>query len=622
MCGIFVVLERSGPIDPQRLREGVDALAHRGPDAQGTTILTRTLPTPRGEATVHLGFGHTRLSILDLDARSDQPFVQPEGALVHNGEVYNYEALRRDLFGGSEGFRTTGDTEVLFRLLLERGHDALPLLNGMWAFAFFDERRHVLLASRDRYGKKPLFYYADDTTLCLSSSAATILRYLGRAPEMDRAALAHYLRHGFLYPDPGGRTHLRDIRQVPGSHSLSFDLATWQATTRRYYDARAALASQADGAPPLEALLADAVCSRLVSDRRVGLLLSGGIDSSLILSILVAQGRHEQVHCFLGDTGTSDDARYARECTAQLGIRATEIRLAYGASTFERFLRMCRHQEKPFPLIGNSMAMAEMYEAIAAYDVPVVLDGTGGDEVFGGYWDRYLRVAIHEAGAAGDGEWLARLVEEQRDDPLVSQYIAWARAEMANPSLPPPSLDTPFAAARFCSPDVLAAPLADPLPAFRGTLAEALVTDAMDGRLGEWIWHNDRNAMMSSIENRSPFLDYRLVPFMASGYRAKFAGTWSKHELRRAYDAFVALPTQWRREKQGFRWVGGWFLRENAAPVLELVAGSRVLRELVEVDAFVDHAAKDGQWLAGELAPRLACIAGLEATTGLALAAN
>jgi asparagine synthase (glutamine-hydrolysing) len=160
---------------------------------------------------------------------------------------------------------------------------------------------------------------------------------------------------------------------------------------------------------------------------------------------------------------------------------------------------------------------------------------------------------------------------------------------------------------------MLAAPFRDPLLEFSGSLQEALVTDVVEGRLAEWIWQNDRNAMMSSIENRSPFLDHRLAPFMGTGYAAKFHGPWNKHELRRCYDAFRPLPTQWRREKQGFRWVGHWFLRENTARALELIRASQALAPFVDVPRFVDAAAADDLVLTCELTSRLVSVAGVEA---------
>jgi len=135
--------------------------------------------------------------------------------------------------------------------------------------------------------------------------------------------------------------------------------------------------------------------------------------------------------------------------------------------------------------------------------------------------------------------------------------------------------------------------------------------------LHEWLWQNDRNSMMHGIENRSPLLDYRLAPFMHTGYRSKFVGAWNKHELRTLFSAFVPLPTQWRRDKQGFRWVYSRFLQQNRDQVLDLIAGSRVLRDPVDVDRLLERARTHDAYLGSSLIERMLCIAGLEQTMGL-----
>jgi asparagine synthase (glutamine-hydrolysing) len=135
--------------------------------------------------------------------------------------------------------------------------------------------------------------------------------------------------------------------------------------------------------------------------------------------------------------------------------------------------------------------------------------------------------------------------------------------------------------------------------------------------LPEWLWQNDRNAMRSGIENRSPLLDQRLLPYLRTGYAKKFAGAWNKHELRQAFDAFRPAPTQWRRDKQGFRWAFGKFLTANRAACIEVIAASAMLRERVDLARFLDDLARDPELLYNDLTHRFLCLAALEATTGL-----
>jgi hypothetical protein len=345
---------------------------------------------------------------------------------------------------------------------------------------------------------------------------------------------------------------------------------------------------------------------------------------ALVLSILAANGLAQAVTCFTGDAGKSADADYAQRCIRQLGITAINMPLDYGTSGMAAFLNVCRHQEKPFPFIGNVLAMPQLYAQIADHDVPVVLDGTGGDELFAGYWDRYYRFALREALAEGDHEWLTASLAAQSDSP---QALAMAQEALRQARLPTGSggpsggllraTEDPEDLDEFVHPDVLRARRVDPLRSFQGTLADALVLDAGAGRLQEWLWQNDRNAMTYGIENRSPLLDFRLSAHMRSGFRQKFVGAWNKHELRKAFDRFTPLPTQWRRDKQGFRWVYHRFLQNNRAQVLELVAGSRLLRDRVDVPRMLDTARRDDSYLECGLLQRMLCLAGLEETMGL-----
>ena len=357
MCGLFLVIERARTVDAARARAATEALRHRGPDGVGEYFFQRTSEGREGPVTVNGFIGHRRLSILDPSSLSSQPFRRGDHTLAYNGEIYNFRALRQQLSRDGARFDTDGDTEVLMSLLQRRGIDGLCEANGMWAFCLLDERSGTLCAARDRYGKKPLFYYRDDSTLCVASEISPIMAYLGRAPGMVRAELDSFLRTGWLFPHADGATHIGGIRQVLAGGFMSFDLARWTWVEQRYFDLAHYVAGGERSGAALAELVQDAVLARLVSDRKVGLLLSGGVDSSLILSVLCAAGVADNVTCFTGDAGKSEDASYAQRCIAQLGIKAVNIPLDYGASSMASFLQVCRHQEKPFPFIGNALRL-------------------------------------------------------------------------------------------------------------------------------------------------------------------------------------------------------------------------------------------------------------------------
>ena len=382
-----------------------------------------------------------------------------------------------------------------------------------------------------------------------------------------------------MFPGADAQTPYRDIQQVLPGETLTFDLENWTQQAENYDPLTPEQLHREFIPEQLAHDLGESVALRLVSDRQVGILLSGGIDSSLVLSILHASGLHDQVKCFIGETGRSDDAKYAIESANKIGIKAKVVNLSYQKDTFRRFLDMCFHHEKGFPFLGNAMGMSEMYEHISQEDVPVVLDGTGGDEQFGGYWDRGFASAVRQAYREGNFSWLfamAKASSETRNRILSEIPRALAdngiyaldlkqRRRRLSPAYRALGLDKHPVA----SPDPLHIPPSDFETSLRLDLAPG-------GRLGEWICHNDRNAMMYGIENRSPLLDFRLRRYIGTPYFSKIREGWTKYELRHIFDHFTKLPTQWRRQKQGFRWNGKSFLKQNSEQILALIASSEV----------------------------------------------
>lgn len=200
MCGIFAVFQKTKPVSRAAVQIATDTLAHRGPDHSGVHLTT--VQTANGE--IHAGFGHRRLSIIDLDSRSHQPFCDEGGILTYNGEIYNFADMRDEL-AKVRPLRTQSDTEVLHRFLAVSGDAALHRFNGMWAFCFLDERRKTVIASRDRYGKKPLFYYDDGDTFCMASEAKAIFSYLGMKPKMRAEKVHRHLASACHTPIPTER---------------------------------------------------------------------------------------------------------------------------------------------------------------------------------------------------------------------------------------------------------------------------------------------------------------------------------------------------------------------------------------------------------------------------------
>jgi asparagine synthase (glutamine-hydrolysing) len=610
MCGLVIAVARDGQTDTVRLAAAARALDHRGPDARGQRVVRL------GPGLPAVGMAHTRLAITDRDPRADQPFGTADHLLAYNGEVYNHAAL-----GRSMPLVTPSDTEVLFNLMVRDGADALARCNGMWALGFLDVPRRRLVLARDRYGKKPLFYLARQDRFLVASELRALLLLAGQLPVARAAAVDSFVAGGWLMPDADGATHLLGVRQVRPGYALELDLAEWRWAERRV----ATLDCGDPAAPPgdgeLPALLADAVRCRLMGQRRIGLMLSGGVDSTLILSILAALDRLDDVVCMTGEAGKSDDAAEARAAARAVGATTEEVAPDYAAAGLAGFLDACRVQEKPFPLIGNVLGLHVLYRAMARHGVAVVLDGAGADEVFGGYWNRYAGFAMRAALQRNDRVWLDGVAG---GGALPGRYAQLA-ADSPPACFAPSAEELPEADLAILSTGgratVAAAAPADPLVGFGGPLHDALCRDATGGRMQEWLWHNDRNAMAASIENRSPFLDWRLARWMAQGYADKFHGGFNKPALRRAFAHFRPMPSASRAGKQGFRWVYGRFMRHNAAQLAALLRGSRIVGRYVDARSYAGTVQREPETLMRPLAHRLVVLAGLEHVGALADAA-
>jgi len=617
MCGFFQVIQKAAPVSRERFISALKTLHHRGPDDQGILFSEYEIQTGDERLHYHAAYGHQRLSILDLSDLSKQPFTDNGHVLLYNGELYNYRELGSELKNEGIHLTTHGDTEVFMKSLLSRGPAAMSRFNGMWAFSLFDPARNSLLISRDRYGKKPLFYYLDESTLCISSNIRAIQQYMRLQLEFTHESLTEYFMYGTMFPGSSTGTHFRHISQFLPGHYYDFDLRQWSMQGHAYFDWFQKPPPGDEDSPDLAGILKDSVASRLVSDRPVALLLSGGIDSSLLFSVLYKERLHERLHIFMGDTGRSDDYAYAKKCVEQLGVKAETVVLDYDSNSFERFLKVCRHHEKAFPFNGNALAMPQMYESIASHGIPVVLDGTGGDEIFGGYWERQIPFAIRNAIGDREWRWIRELLAANGQSNSVRGNIIKAlsssRIQNSLASFKARSYSRLHPLITIGPSELWETRHPDPLNAISSDFNLALASDtAPGGRLGEWIWHNDRNAMMSSVENRSPLLDFRLHEFLFSGYKNKYHSHWNKYELRKAFDLFQPLPTQWRREKQGFRWDGKHFIRNNMPRILELIDSANCFDGVFDNRKLVRIAHKYPKILRTSLGKRALCIAGIE----------
>ncbi len=464
-----------------------DRLRHRGPDGDGVW----------SEAGIALA--HRRLAILDLSDDARQPMVHAGHVLTYNGELYNHEALRRDLPGP---WRSSGDTEVLLRLLARDGVAALGRLVGMFAFALWDQAGRRLLLVRDRVGIKPLYYRLLPDGIAFASELKA-LRVLG-TPDIDRSAVRDFLFHGYV---PAPKSIYGGIHKLPAGHAL-----TWQdgrVAIERYWQPSAQIALRDAGAAreALDALLAEVIPAQTLADVPVGVFLSGGIDSALTAYYL----RQPRTYTLGFERRSRSEAEAARALAAHLQTVHTEM-TAQAADFGDALAAIPALFDEPF---GDSAAWSNYLVAqFARREVTVALSGEGGDEIFCGY-PRYWS----DVGARSSplNRLLARCLPPltRLGQSMQRQaYTGLPAYAAALGGLTAVQVDTLLAPAwresgydylwfyrRFWREDLT------PLARLRWL---DLHTDLAEGLLTKV----DRTSMAHSLEVRPPLLDHRLVEFM------------------------------------------------------------------------------------------------------------
>lgn len=390
MCGIAGLIHLNGDaVSPAVLQKMTDAIIHRGPDGEGQWI----------EGNV--GIGHRRLAIIDLSPAGHQPMVSADHRYVlsYNGEIYNFRELRAELEALGYWFRSRTDSEVVLHALAHWGTDALQRFNGMFALALWDRKEKRLLLARDRYGIKPLYFAQQGSSFAFGSEQKAITAISGFARKLDKQALLEYFTFQNIFTD---RTLLQDMCLLPAGHYGTLDLSTKQPALKRtqYWDYRfrepEQPANKQEYLEELDRLFRQAVNRQLVGDVELGAYLSGGMDSGSITAIAAQSFPNLKTFTCGFDLSSAsgielafDERPKAEAMSARFKTEHYEMVLKAG--DMERCLpQVARHLEEP--RVGQSYP--NYYAAkLASKFVKVVLSGSGGDELFGGYPWRYYRGA-------------------------------------------------------------------------------------------------------------------------------------------------------------------------------------------------------------------------------------
>ena len=589
MCGIAGMVMADGSAPPIRLLKAMtDAIAHRGPDGEGHVALPGC------------GLGHRRLSIIDLEGGA-QPMTDEDDQcwVVFNGEIYNFLELRPGLEARGHRFRTRSDTEVLLHLIREKGARAMPDLRGMFAIAAWNTRTRELLLSRDRIGKKPLFWFADERGLYFASEVKALLVLPNCPRAIDPESLDCYLAFESV---PGTRTIFRHVHRLAPASTLTWSpgsaprietywTADWSRKTDLTYD-------EAKG--HLRHLILDATRARLIADVPIGAFLSGGVDSSIVVAAM-AECSSGPVRTFsIGFPRKEfDETQYARAVAKKFGTEHEEFVVEPNA--VDLLPTLAWHYDQPF---GDSSALPTYYVSrLTRQRVTVALTGDGGDEFFGGY-ERYRALLVHALYRSWTTPGLRHLAERvtrgipdgvQRESLLRSArrfaHAGRGDGDAFNLSLANHRAFDVADRKRLYSPDFTAR-LGDAhaedyllrLMAESATNAgadpvdRALRTDTLMYLPDTLLVKVDIASMAVSLETRAPLLDTAVMEFAASLPRAwKVTRTGSKKILKEAYEGILPHDVLYRR-KMGFSLpVAEWFRDELHGYVRDILLDSRSL---------------------------------------------
>ena len=560
MCGIVGVAGEKITRD-DNFRVQCDALKHRGPDSSG---IWRS-----SDGTVALG--HRRLAIIDLSEAGNQPMPAEGGdvQVVLNGEIYNYRELRSKLEAIGRRFVSASDTEVLLQAYAQWDTACLEHLNGMFAFAIYDSRKRRLFLARDRAGEKPLFYHHRNGKLAFASELKALLTQPSFPRVLNPEGLDHFLAYGYV---PGDLCLIQGVHKLPPAHFLTYFVDSDKISVSRYWT----LPEFAEGirwsveqlVDELEVLLAESVKLQLAADVPVGILLSGGIDSSLITA-LAARVSKSPVRTFtvaLPGEGRYDEGPDAKLVAAHFGTRHTE--LVAEPATVDLLPELARQYDEP---VGDSsMVPTYMVSKLIRQSCTVALGGDAGDELFGGYL-HYSRVQNHL-------RWRAMLpsVLKRSIAGVAGLLPTGLRGRTYLRSLGMPDRDA-WVGATLHFDSATRRRLAPLTRMVQGTPPESYRLRAgLGGRtplqamtradfqtyLPEDILAKvDRASMLASLELRAPFLDYRIVEFAFGRVPDELRATGKKRKVLLRLLAERLLPSRLGLDrKQGFSLpLDSWF---------------------------------------------------------------
>lgn len=575
MCGIAGYLGKD-PVYPDSIRNTLSLMLNRGPDHQAFVNYN--------EGSFVVSLLHSRLGIIDLEERSNQPFSIDECTLVFNGEIYNHVELRERLKGKGIEFKTQSDTEVLLQSYLHYGEDCVQHFEGMWSFAIYDRRKKQLFLSRDRFGEKPLYLYKTPQGIFFASEVKYIRSLSGASLSVNYQHLYRYLVNGYKSLYKTKDTFFENIIELPYASSMVVDSDLGYKTTR-YWEPKCSIKENMTAREAIEGFkhhLLASIKLRLRSDVPMAFCLSGGVDSSAIVSIAARAFNYDVATFSIIDS----DERYneydnIKATVDDLGCKHTLIEIPQ-EGFFERLAALVKYHDAPVYTISYYIH-SFLSEAISRQGYRVVASGTAADELLTGYYDHFN---LH--------------LYEMRNHSDYSKYLAdWENNTgrfVRNPYLRNPELyfnDTSIRAHIYLENDVFAGYLnrdfneqfnekyyCDSL--LRNRMMNELFHEAVPPILHE----DDLNSMMYSIENRSPYLDLNLFKFCYSiPNEHLIKNGYGKYILRESIKELLNDQVRLDRQKKGFNASIHSLINFNSNQIKELLLDDSPIFDIVSKKA-------------------------------------
>jgi asparagine synthase (glutamine-hydrolysing) len=570
MCGISIFINPDSKVNIDLLKKMNDKVFYRGPDGEGFYINDE----------VGIGFGHRRLSIIDLSENGKQPMKFGEKYVItYNGEIYNYIELREELISAGYQFSTASDTEVILASYDHWGKTCVQKFNGMWAFCIYDIVNGIVLMCRDRFGVKPLYYTHCDNLFLAGSEIKQLLEYDKVPREANMEVLLNYLVMGLEEQDH--HTFFNNIYSLPPSHYLIYNIDEKKYQISKYYDLNilpdVRNLSESDAISGYHDLLHNSIKLRLRSDVKVGTCLSGGMDSSYIASVASEMYQTSNNSKFIGITASSLDEKNNELIWAKAVADESDLEWHVVEPSRQDFLskidEIIVSQEEPFGTPSIFMQYFVMKKS-AELGCTVLLDGQGGDETLLGY-ERYYFAHLNSLPLYKKLKAFVSISNNSRLSILstIKMYFYFNHFPLRKMLLKYRNRNIKKSFMKNVNWDHLKE-ISD---AFENVdICQKL--EITKTCLPHLLKYEDKNSMKNSIETRLPFLDYRLVEYAFSiNPELKIKNGWTKYILRKSAQEKLPEKVVWRKNKIGFESPDKIWLADTKS-MLNVINESQILK--------------------------------------------